>query len=149
MNPDEIVESPSALAKIGNPLPIPEHCRFCGGNVKFVNNSELYGRPYGDWPYGYLCDTCKAYCGCHKNTKRPLGTLATARLRQDRSRAHSLFDPLWKSGRMSRGAAYRALADAMGIDRARCHMSWFDQEECQQVFDLAPKLCKKYGVPQP
>lgn len=137
---------PKCVARVKNALPAPEHCRYCGGGVHLCGNEEKYGKPYGDWPYCYLCGFCGAYVGVHPGTDIPLGTLATDRLRKDRSRAHQLFDPLWRSKRMTRSAAYKLLAEALNIDVARCHMSWFDREELEQVFIIAPRLCKQYGV---
>lgn len=41
-----------ALKRVKNPLPAPTECRYCGGCVELVSNSEIYnGREYGEWPY--------------------------------------------------------------------------------------------------
>lgn len=135
-----------AVRKVRNPLPAPEHCRYCGSAVHFVNNAELYGKSYGSWPYGYLCGFCDAYVGCHPQTRIPLGVLATGALRQLRAKAHAAFDPLWKSHRMSRGAAYGLLAQQLGIQKESCHISWFDRDECEKTISIANELCKQYQV---
>ena len=60
-----------------------------------------------------------------------------------RSRAHYAFDPLWKSGEMSRNAAYRWLAGELGITRDECHMSMFDKATCERVIEICEQ---KRGV---
>lgn len=57
-------------------------------------------------------------------------------LARARCRAHAAFDPIWKSGEMSRSAAYRWLAQQLGIPEAQCHMIQFDIETCDRVTDL-------------
>jgi hypothetical protein len=53
-----------------------------------------------------------------------------------RSRAHSAFDPIWQNGEMSRNAAYRWLANELGLTRSECHMSLFDKAMCERVIDV-------------
>ena len=137
---------PKCVARVGHALPPPTHCRYCGQSVRLCNNEEKYGKSYGDWPYCYLCDFCGAYVGVHSGTDIPIGTMATDQLRKDRSKAHQLFDPLWRSKKVSRSMAYALLASEMKMDRDRCHISWFDREELEQVFIIAPALCKRYGI---
>jgi hypothetical protein len=50
-----------------------------------------------------------------------------------RARAHAAFDPLWRSGEMSRNAAYRWLANELGLSREECHISLFDRATCERV----------------
>ncbi len=136
----------AAYDRVPHKLPVPTSCRICGSSVHFVNNSELYGRPYGNWPYGYFCGFCQAYVGCHPETDIPMGTMATAGLRNKRRLAHEAFDPLWRSKKISRSKAYKRLAHEMGIPRAECHISWFEVEQCDQVVLVANRLRKEYGI---
>jgi hypothetical protein len=53
-----------------------------------------------------------------------------------RSRAHDAFDPLWRTGKMSRNAAYRWLANELGLSREECHISLFDKDMCQRVINV-------------
>lgn len=123
-------------------LPALETCRFCQGRVNYVNNSEVYGKSFGKWPYLYLCSSssCKAFVGVHPGTKIPLGTLADEATRRARKEAHSAFDQLWQGGRMKRGEAYHWLAKELRIERWRCHMAWFDAPMCRRVV----KICQGY-----
>lgn len=126
-----------ALKRVKNPLPIPTICRYCGGCVELVSNSEIYnGREYGDWPYAYLCTDCKAYVGLHPDTDIPLGTLAALQLRKDRNTAKDAFHRVKKQRGFSRSLAYQWLAGKMGIEIDVCHFGWFDQDECAKALAL-------------
>lgn len=128
--------SRSATARVTNPLPTPTTCRFCGGAVHLVQNDAIYGRRFGEWPWAYLCTSCRAYVGLHPFTAIPLGTLATAAIRKARSEAKDAFNPLWLSGHMTRREAYAWLAGALGIANIdECHIGWFDVEQCQAVIE--------------
>lgn len=125
-----------ATARVGNPLPAPTTCPHCSASVAIVNNSAIYhGFSYGEWPWAYACTNraCFAYVGMHPFTAIPLGTLATAEIREARKRAKKLFNPLWETGsarRMTRAEAYTKLAAALGIPVAECHFGWFTVDQC-------------------
>lgn len=121
-------------------------CNFCNGEVDFVNNAVIYGKPFGKQPMVYRCNGCGAYVGCHADTKVPLGTLADHKLREARKRAHSAFDHIWKSKRKTRGDAYRWLANKLGIDRHACHMAWFDAQTCARVVEFSTQYLKAIGL---
>ena len=131
---------PKALKRVNNPLPAPAICPHCAGNVKLMSNSVIYnGTEYGKWPYTYICqrEGCRAYVGCHPNTFIPLGTLATAPIRDARKKAKAAFNPLWESGQMSRSAAYAWLATQLGLkDKETCHIGWFDVATCNRVVEI-------------
>ncbi len=110
-------------------------CPLCGGNVEFVNNSHVYGKPLGDWPMIYLCRICYAFVHCHPGSTTPLGTMANRETRQARKLAHMVFDPLWKRGEMTRSQAYEWLAGELGITEDKCHIGMFNAEQCQRVVE--------------
>ena len=133
----------SAILAVNNPLPVPTVCPHCGSKVSLVNNSEIYGKPYGVWPYAYRCDDdkdgdeCDSYVGLHQYTLIPLGTLATAHIRSARKQAKEAFNPLWQERHMDRSSAYKWLANALQITRhEECHIGWFDSETCMKVVQL-------------
>lgn len=130
-----IINAPSVVARITDPLPPPTICRFCGGGVSLVNNAQFYGgREYG-WPLAYACCQCGARVGCHPGTDIPLGTLADKATMRARRAAHDAFDPLWRDqGKGMRKKAYEALSKAMG--RPNAHISWMDTAECCMVIEL-------------
>lgn len=55
--------SRSATARVRNPLPAPTICPHCAAGVELVGNERIYGRPFGDWPWSFLCTGCGAYVG--------------------------------------------------------------------------------------
>lgn len=123
-----------AVARVKNPLPVPEKCPHCGSRVWIGPNSRIYGRPYGDWPWALMCTGCDSYVGLHPFTGIPLGTLATPEIRRARKAAKEVFNPLWQRGAMTRDQAYAWLASALGIaDVEQCHIGWFDVAQCAAV----------------
>lgn len=125
-----------ALARVKNPIPAPTCCPYCSGPVELVNNSAIYRREYGDWPYAYLCRPCDAYVGLHPDTDIPLGTLANADLRKARKDSKTLFHAWMDANGLSRKAAYQWLAEHLGISVGECHFGWFDVERCSAAARL-------------
>lgn len=54
-------------------------------------------------------------------------------LARARIEAHAAFDPLWKSGTLSRRSAYDWLAIQLHLPVSACHMVLFDVTMCQRV----------------
>lgn len=137
--------SKSSVLKVKNPLPIPLICPHCASNVELVDNIKIYRtKSYGAWPYAYLCmgKDCRSYVGLHPYTTIPLGTLATATMRDARKKAKAVFEPLWRDGNMSRTKAYSWLATQLGIkDHNDCHIGYFDVMMCKQVIEV----CERYN----
>lgn len=129
-----------ALKRVNDPIAIPTTCRYCGGHVELVENSVIYnGRTFGDWPYAYLCDDCRAYVGLHPDTDLPLGTLADKPTRDARNACKKTFEFIWRDKHMSRKQAYAWLAGKLGISVAECHFGLFEPEQCRaaEVFSTA------------
>lgn len=51
-----------------------------------------------------------------------------------------MFDFLWESGGMTRTAAYRFLAQRMGLPAEACHISKFTVDQCARVV----QICKPF-----
>ncbi len=118
-------------------------CPYCGNGARLVTGTVIYPhRPDLAPKNFYLCAACDAYCGCHPNTTTPLGRLANAQLRAAKQRAHSAFDPVWKSGDMRRSAAYAWLAEQLAIPARECHIGMFDVDQCAAVIDACRRLQK-------
>lgn len=124
------------MTKVKDALPIPTNCRYCQGQVKFLNNLHIYGTSFGNWPYVYVCAQCDAYVGVHPNTKIPLGTLANSSLRKARKKAKDAFNPIWMSSQMNRSQAYQWLAEQMGIEPSKCHFGWFEENQCKEATEI-------------
>ena len=128
-----------AIARVRDPLPAPTTCPHCGGPVKIVKNSTIYGRDYGDWPWAYLCKPCDAYVGMHPYTNIPLGTLAKKAVRDARNYTKTEFNALWlyaKDRRGERTKAYEWLANQLGMTTAECHFGLFDEAMCERVDEI-------------
>lgn len=96
------------------------YCTGCGKDVeaRLTDGRERYPhRPdLANLPF-WKCDTCGNYVGCHHKTTRPtrpLGCIATPEILDARKKIHALLDPLWKSGKISRGHAYAYISKQMG-----------------------------------
>ncbi|EDR6629479.1 hypothetical protein XS22_001878 [Salmonella enterica subsp. enterica] len=133
--------SRKATKRVSNPLPVPTECIFCSGAVRIGTHEEVYGRDYSEWPYVYICESCRAYVGLHPFTSIPLGTLADQKTREARKTCKLPFEQIWKSGQMTRSQAYQWLAEKMGIPVTECHFGWFDVEQCKS----AKEICEGWG----
>ena len=124
-------------------------CGECGRRAELVDGLAIYPhRPDLREKLFYLCK-CKAYVGTHRGTKEPLGSPANATTRTARSRAHAVFDPLWKASEArnpgkgsARRRGYAWLAGKLGIRHEDCHIGMMDvptarrvREICQPYFD--------------
>jgi hypothetical protein len=106
-------------------------CPYCRNKAKLTDSAHLYGgRSYG---LVWDCRPCDAYVGVHKGTTVALGRLANAELRAWKIKAHAAFDPLWRSGRMTRHEAYALLGEKMKLPPKRVHIGMFDIDQCKRV----------------
>lgn len=125
-------------------------CPYCTEPAKLVTGAEVYGhRPDLASLKFWRCLPCRAYVGCHRygvgygDGTRPLGRLANAELRIAKKTAHGVFDQIWKSGRMTRSAAYKWLAGELGIPCNEAHIGEFDVPMCNRVMDVCHPLSHK------
>ncbi len=112
-------------------------CPYCNKPARWVDNIEIYGKRYGESYMMWWCKPCDARVGCHRNGRRPLGTLANKELREWRMKAHAYIDPHWKLGKMSRDQVYGILDKHFGREM---HVGESDIATCQEIlkvkFDL-------------
>lgn len=82
----------------------------------------------------------EAYLDCKALKAEPGSALARARID-----AHGAFDPLWQSGKFSRGAAYEWLASELGVPVTACHMVLMDVAMCGKVVSICSShpACKQ------
>lgn len=121
----------------------PVICDYCGLPAEFVGGDVLYPhRPDLRNLKFWVCTPCDARVGCHAHGdgRQPLGRMANAALRAEKQKAHRSFDPLWKSGEMSRSDAYSWLAHKLGITKKECHIGLFDIDMCRKVV----VVCQQY-----
>jgi hypothetical protein len=118
--------------KLSGPTGAP-NCIECGEVATLCTGADLYPHRPGLHKKSFYRCQCGAYCGCHPGTTQALGFPCGAATRKARSEAHAAFDPLWKSGQMSRSGAYKWLAAAIGIDRKDCHIGMMSRERALAV----------------
>lgn len=112
------------------------NCPYCGRIAERTDGKFIYPhRPDLADRQFIQCLPCQAWVGCHKDGT-PLGRLANASLRRKKMEAHATFDPLWKSGEMSRAHAYYLLAKHLNLTRETCHIGEFDEAICQKVIEF-------------
>lgn len=125
-----------ATARVPDPLPTPHVCHHCGGHIELVNNQEIYGKPYGQWPWAYLCRGCGAHVGIHPYTNIALGFVANFEERVARKLAKDKFNKLWRGDIEYRNRAYAWLASQMGIPRSECHFGMFGVDQCTKALEI-------------
>lgn len=121
-------------------------CPYCGGRVNLVSSSTVYhsNKYKGKM---WVCEhypKCDAYVGCHPGTEIPLGRLANKKLRNLKMEAHKWFDPIWKSGLMTRKEVYKWLASMLNIEESECHIGMFSPDTCNKVI----QICKRQDNPE-
>lgn len=112
-------------------------CPTCGSEAALVTGREVYPhRPdlFGKKFWAHL--PCKAWVGCHPGTEKRMGRLAGPETRSLKMAAHAAFDPLWKSGRMSRTKAYKWLQEQTGLSERECHIGWMSDADLKRVIEL-------------
>ncbi|MEJ1518211.1 zinc-finger-containing protein [Bacillus cereus] len=123
------------MAKRIQKYPITKSCPYCNSNVIYTSNKEIYGKEIENGKC-YKCTNCDSYVGVHKGTNIPLGRLANRELRTLKKKAHSLFDPIWETGKKKRSQAYSELAKKLGIPTKECHFGWFDKEMLEKAIKI-------------
>lgn len=114
-------------------------CPYCGRPAEWVSHKIIYGKAYGKNEMVWMCKPCKAWVGCHQNTKRPLGILANKELRQWRTKAHEAMDPLWQSGYITRKELYSILNR---VFKHEIHIGGSDLQTCKDVIRFAQTFKK-------
>jgi hypothetical protein len=109
-------------------------CPKCNKEAPWVENKEKYGKNYGKSYMCYFCKPCGTYVGCHNNTRKPLGKMADKPTMEARKKAHAVFDPLWKSGGMTRKQAYKHLAKLMG--EKEVHIGESEEAKCNEIIKV-------------
>jgi hypothetical protein len=85
--------------------------RLTNGKEGYPHRQDLYALPF------WKCDSCGNFVGCHHKTKdrtRPLGVIPTKAITQIRKQIHTLLDPIWQEGVMTRNAVYARMTQAVG-----------------------------------
>ena len=117
------------------------YCVECQADIEaeIVQGSTVYtSRPDLNHLKFWRCATCKNSIGCHKGTTKPLGVIANKELKQARIKIHSIIDPIWKSGKMSRKEVYQHITRNLGYVYHTGEISSLD--EARDVWRIAAEL---------
>ncbi|MES0444944.1 MAG: zinc-finger-containing protein [Desulfobacterales bacterium] len=109
--------------------------RLTSGEEVYPHRNDLFNLPF------WKCDQCGNYVGCHHKTKegtKPLGNIPTKELRDARKHIHEILDPLWKTGKMKRGAIYAELKQVLGYEYHTAEIRTI--EEARKVYVVVTKL---------
>lgn len=119
-------------------------CAHCGCNCELTTGVEIY--PHRDdlcYLNFWICRSCDAYVGCHKNDsfKTPLGTAANAELRSLRGKLHAIIDPKWRYGSQKRSTVYSQLTmlavNNKIIPKDSCyHTAELNTEQAREMLEL-------------
>jgi len=112
-----------------------KRCDVCDSSAVELSTRQGF---VGGWQWIWLCFDCGASVGCHPDTTTPLGLMAAPRTRYLRNLAHESFDPIWRTGLMSRERAKRWAAGQLGII-GEFHISWLDDRQLETLIALAQK----------
>jgi len=122
-------------------------CPYCNKEAVWTENKAIYGKNYGKSYMCYYCKPCDAYVGCHKNSRKPLGTMANAELREWRRKAHATFDPIWKNrSQKGRGKLYAEISRHFGHE---IHIGECDIGYCRAVIEWCEQKMKSIKYFQP
>lgn len=117
--------------------------------ARMTDGSEVYShRPdLASLPF-WKCDACKGFVGCHHKTKeqtKPLGVIPSRELKRARSEIHRILDPVWKRGKMKRGALYDEIAQRLGIEEYHT-AELRDIETARNVYRIVVDIRKRHGL---
>lgn len=110
------------------PATWPPTCGDCGDSMRLGHSRR--SRSGRAW----LCGRrgCRGFVSAD-HLGQPLGTPADGLTRKARAQAHQAFDRIWRSGRMTRAAAYAGLALHLSKTRDDCHIGRFTIAECTRT----------------
>jgi hypothetical protein len=138
----------SNLTPKPNDAPI---CPYDGVLAEFWETSQLLYSSGQDYGPAWVCPKCRAFCGCHPGTSRPLGVPADAATRMFRSDAHKHFDRIWRAKMVrqgiskseARGAGYKWLGQQLGIPASQCHIGMMNTEQAKAVAALCKPIAAR------
>ncbi len=111
-------------------------------NARLTTGKEVYShrKDLSTLPF-WKCDICKNFVGCHHKTAeptKPLGNIPSPELKKARTKIHEMLDPLWKSGKFSRGDLYKQIADKLGREYHTGEIKTL--EEVREVLTIIEEL---------
>lgn len=123
-------------------------CPYCGGKVVFRSADGVYKENKFQTML-YACSNypkCDAYVRVKPGTKKPVGTLADAKLRALRTEAHFYFDQIYESGYMTKTQAYQWLAYKVSAPLSQAHIGYMREYYCQKVIEECRRWLAEHDI---
>lgn len=114
------------------------NARLTNGEEIYSHRPDLYNLPF------WKCDICKNFVGCHHKTKNPtapLGCIPNKEIKEARKHIHSILDPLWKSGKISRKQLYSIMSEKTGRQYHTALIRTI--EEARHIYSIALNISKE------
>lgn len=111
--------------------------RLTDGQEIYPHRLDLYTLPF------WKCDDCGNFVGCHHKTAdrtRPLGCIPTPEVKTARQHIHRILDPLWKSGRFTRGELYQWISNRIGYEYHTAEIQ--SVEQARAVYRIVREIAK-------
>ena len=126
------------------------YCPYCGAEAKLRPASVVYKEnTIDESAYLFVCDRypkCDAYVNAHKESRRPMGTLANSELRNRRILAHRAMSKIWTNGVMSKEQTYKWLRDKFGLSDSQAHIGMLSEYMCDRVIAACNEVCEKLHI---
>lgn len=122
----EVIDKPCPYCKF--------ECILVYGDSIYPHRPDLFHKPF------WLCIKCKAWAGCHPGTTKRMGRVANVETRRLKMAAHAVFDPIWKSRKMSRKKAYKWLQEQTGLSERDCHIGWMEDSDLSRVITICEEF---------
>ena len=120
----------------------------CGAQAALRPASVVHGGN-AKAEYLYVCSRypdCDSYVGVHRNSLKPLGTLAGKELRGKRIKAHKVFNRLWESGMMKKWQAYKWMEAKFGMNSRQAHIAKFSEYMCDELIVLCEQALENNNL---
>ena len=114
----------------------------CGAHASLRPASVVHGDS-ARAEFLFVCSrypACDSYVGVHKNSLKPLGTLAGKELRGKRIEAHKSFNMLWDSGMMKKWQAYKWMEAKFGLNSQQAHIAMFSEYMCNELIAMCKQV---------
>lgn len=114
-------------------------------NAVLVEGYDIYPHREDLWDKKFYQCECGLYVGCHPNSERPLGCMATKEIKKARQKIHKILDPLWENkGKGKRTKLYKRLSDKLGYEYHTAGIR--DIEEAGKIYKLVQTIRKEIFI---
>ena len=114
--------------------------RLTNGAETYPHREDLHSLPF------WICE-CGNFVGCHyktSNPTKPLGCIASPEIKSARGHLHTLLDPIWQSGIISRTGLYKRISDKLGYKYHTAELRCIDEGRrvYRVIQEIGKELCQ-------